>query len=225
MLQRIVNGKVTLKFKTSVKKELQRAFGPPVTPASKQEMTVTAAPAAWDVDKFFVPITTAAALLPQHFRIKDLEKATCLQLHATPEDAAMGYAPCPYTGIRKHMGGLIRSWVEERSPHSRQHYFRAGRRTNWKPNQRPLLFLNHVLGNSNKAVAWAPYMHVRGGGWVYDPDQAAKEVMPTEAILNTAAALYKKQGMRGATRTLSKVTQKMTKVTYVVTGSAYVSSA
>jgi hypothetical protein len=157
-------------------------------------------------DRYHAAIVRAAAALKQ-FHFKDLYPLVCKNLGATEEQARNGVAPCPYSGELKDstkLKGLIRSWVEERSPHSRQHYFLGGRRKIWTAkNPRPLLFVNEKLGAVNAANEWMPYTTARGEIWVFSPDLANSAVKPTEAVLNAAAAAYKKHGMRGATRTVS----------------------
>jgi hypothetical protein len=108
-------------------------------------------------------------------------------------------APCPYTHELKDIKGVVRSWIEERSPHSRQHYFRNGKRIHWNDaNPRELLFVNPVLGEKNNAVAWRPYNTVRGGGWSFNPAAANAYVKPSEETLVVASGLYRRIGVRGA---------------------------
>ena len=157
-------------------------------------------------DRYHAAIVRAAATLKQ-FHFKDLYPLVCKNLGATDEQARNGIAPCPYSGEltdSTKLKGLIRSWVEERSPHSRQHYFLGGRRKIWTAkNPRPLLFVNEKLGAVNAANDWMPYTTARGEIWVFSPDLANSAVKPSEEVLNAAAAAYKKHGMRGATRTVS----------------------
>ncbi len=138
-------------------------------------------------------------------RFKQIYSAICLALGATPEEAEKGFAPCPYTGQLKNHEGLIRSWIEERSPHSRQYYFKAGKRTKWREGQRPLLFINPFLGEANNRVNWMPYHHVRGAGWSFDPTAALNWPRPSEEVLNNASAAYRKQGMRGGSERTAAV--------------------
>jgi hypothetical protein len=138
-------------------------------------------------------------------KFKDIYYNICINLGATPEDALMGIAPCPYENTRKDIKGLIRSWVEERSPHSRQHYWRGGKRVHWTNNERPLLFVNWGLANANTQVEWMPYNHVRGNGWIFDPVAASAWIKPNEEILERATTAYRKIGMQGNTnRTINK---------------------
>jgi hypothetical protein len=224
-----VNGKWAFKLKDTFEATLVKNLGSPITLAGPQEISITSTP--WTTDKFFVPVTSAFTSMASYYvRPKSVYTQVCINLGATPSDAQRGYAPCPYkTGTYEqrlmNMEGRIRSWIEERSPHSRQHYFCAGKRASWKPNSRPLLFLNPVLGKANKDAAWAPYTYARGGGWAYDPEQAKKEIKPSEDILNAAAALYKKKGMRGQGRKVFKANVSMMTVNYVATGSVFVPSA
>ena len=214
-------------FATSIKDALAQNVPRSTLVPGKQMFRVVRTTTPWQTDRFFVPITTAAASMPPNWQFKNLYAAVCTNLGATPEEAVKGIAPCPYnTGLRKDMRGLIRSWVEERSPHSRQRYFRAGGRSAFdaKPNLRPLLFVNPVLGEVNNSVAWAPYKTVRGGGWTYDPEAAAAAEKPSEEVLNAAAALYLKKGMQGQNRTVSKADVKITNAVYTVTGSVFAST-
>jgi hypothetical protein len=212
-------------FAASIKDALAQNVPHSKMVPGKQVFRIVSTSTPWQTDRFFVPITTAAASMPPNWPFKKLYKAVCLNLGATPEEAAKGIAPCPYnTGVRKDMRGLIRSWVEERSPHSRQRYFRAGSRSGFdaKPNLRPLLFVNPVLGEVNNSVHWAPYTPVRGGGWTYNPEAAEAAEKPSEEDLNAAAALYLKKGMQGQNRTVSKADVKITNALYTVTGSVFV---
>ena len=132
---------------------------------------------------------------------KNIYKFVCRDLGATEEQAIVGNAPCPYTGILKDQKGRIRSWIEEHSPHSRQYYFRAGRRTNWRGDRSRLLFTNVLLGEKNNAGGWQPYRAVRGNGWCLDPIAAQSWVQPSEDVLMIAESMYKKKGMQGSPRT------------------------
>ena len=131
----------------------------------------------------------------------------CRALGADEESAENGIAPDPYNpGSLKDIRGLIRSWVEERCPHSRQHYFRGGVRARWLPGQRSMLFVNYGLAHANEAVAWAPYQFVRGDGWMLDPETATAYQKPSDEGLDAAAAQYKKRGMQGCRNATSSVT-------------------
>jgi hypothetical protein len=151
-------------------------------------------------DRYHAAIVDAAATLKQ-FNFKDLYPLVCKNLGATEEQINKGIAPCPYTGELKDcakLKGLIRSWVEERSPHSRQYYFRGGKRAVWTAkNPRPLLFVNEKLGAVNAANEWMPYTTARGDFWEFNPDRANSVIQPTDEMLDIAAAAYKKKGMRG----------------------------
>lgn len=128
----------------------------------------------------------------------------CIRLGASHEDALKGITICPYTCTKKDIRGLIRSWVEERSPHSRQYYWRGGVRWN---NKNPLLFVNDGLAEKNEACNWMPYNHVRGNGWRYDPAAARAYIQPSEDILSAATAAYRKTGMQGKSHTASSSDQ------------------
>lgn len=144
-------------------------------------------------------------------KFKDIYYLVCLNLGATAEEASKGIAICPYEDVKKDIRGLVRSWVEERSPHSRQHYFRGGKRVSWTTEQRPLLFVNWGLAKANTQNEWMPYNRVRGDGWILDPKAAEKWVKPDETILEAAAKAYKKVGMQGCPRTAN--VQDIVKVT------------
>ena len=139
-------------------------------------------------------------------QFKDIYYTVCKNLEASDADASKGIAPCPYTGQKKDIKGLIRSWVEERSPHSRQYYWRGGKRVIWTEEQRPLLFVNWGLAKANAEKKWMPYNHVRGNGWILDPMAAKKWVQPSDEILRLATAAYRKTGMQGSPRTPSAPT-------------------
>jgi hypothetical protein len=164
-------------------------------------------------DKYHAPITKAAEALGS-FTVSQLYYPVCIAMGGTPQQAAGGLAPCPYTNVLKDHRGLIRSWIEERSPHSRQHYFRAGRLAAWKPNTRPMLFVNEVLGQKNAALEWKPYSYARGHLWSYNPEAAAEVEKPSQAILEAAAALYKKKGMRGSNHVTATRNVQVKKVNY-----------
>jgi len=155
-------------------------------------------------DAYFKPIVNAILAIQretgnQMWRFRDIYSRVCLNLGATEAQAATGVAPCPYTGYVKNMKGLIRSWVEERSPDSRQYYFKQNRRKYWRPDERLLLFVNPGLRQSNTNVHWMPYNHTRGKGWILNPSAANAVIKPSENILNNAVAAYRpRYGMRGA---------------------------
>ena len=175
------------------------------------------------VDRFFLPIIKAFQKLQKlHDRLqfRQIYMQVCLNLGAAPDRAALGFAPCPYKGGEKNMKGLIRSWVEERSPHSRQHYFRGGRRANWRAHERPLLFVNPVLGENNAANAWQPHTRVRGAGWQFNPEAAQVVTLPSNEMLNAAALLYgNKQGMQGRGRVTHACDVQVKSINYTVKGS------
>jgi hypothetical protein len=158
---------------------------------------------AYMEDRFFLPIVKAFQDMQKNYEVvqfKQIYTQVCLNLGATPEHAELGFAPCPYKGVEKNMKGLIRSWVEERSPHSRQRYFRGGSRVIGRQDERPLLFVNVILGQNNAANEWRPYTHARGRGWKFDPQAAEMAEMPSNDVLNAAAAIYRKKGMQGRAR-------------------------
>jgi hypothetical protein len=191
-------------------------------------VTIRASHRIYMVDRFFVPIIKAFEKLQKEqasLRFKEVYKQICLNLGAPPERAALGFAPCPYKGTEKNMMGLIRSWVEERSPHSRQHYFRGGNITAWRPYERPLLFVNPVLGQNNSANAWRPHTHARGRGWQFNPDAAEASTMPTIDVLNAAALLYVKKGMQGRGRVKHARDVQVKSISYKVKGSGTMHAA
>ena len=163
-----------------------------------------------NVDEYYEAIIETVCEITDNgrkaFQFKDIYKGVCLKLGATEEQAEEGIAYCPYKHKLKNMCGLIRSWIEERSPHSRQYYFRNGKRAYWKFGARPLLFVNNGLGQKNNECNWMPGNHVRGNGWYYNPNAAKRAVQPSESTLNTAAAAYKKTGQRGSNHTVSAAT-------------------
>jgi hypothetical protein len=157
-------------------------------------------------DRYHDAIISAFTTLHRHYeklKFKEIYYHVCLNLGASDEQAKSGLAICPYTSQVKCHKGLIRSWIEERSPHSRQHYFRAGKRVFWKQGDRPLLFINEGLAEQNEKVAWEPYKTVRGDGWIFNPIKPNKYTKPSEEILMAAANKYLKVGMRGAARTIA----------------------
>lgn len=153
-------------------------------------------------DRYFIPITqafkTLHALGRAKIQFKDIYPLVCKNLGATDGQANLGQAPCPYKGIVRDIKGLIRSWVEERSPCSRQYYWRNGKRVHWSFDQRPLLFVNEGLGQKNNEKNWMPYSHVRGNGWIFDPEAAEAWHQPSELVLYAATQAIQKQGCRGA---------------------------
>ena len=130
------------------------------------------------------------------FQFSHLIYSVCKILGASEDQAIAGVTYHPYTGkLIKNTIGWIATWIEERSPDSRQRYFMAGKRYN---STRPLLFVNDKLFEANTKCEWRPYSYVRGDVWRYDPAAAQARVQPEENTLAAAALLYRKQGMRGA---------------------------
>jgi hypothetical protein len=156
------------------------------------------------------------------FQFRDLRSHMAMLFGADdPRQAAMGMCYHPYNGklidIRRHVC-YIAFWIEERSGHSRQYYWRANRRVHWSEEERPLLFINPGLAAANNAIAWRPYSQVRGTGWYLNPTEAKrwyKEERPSDAVLAAADAVIdnpppkrdgtirrsRRGGMRGATHT------------------------
>ena len=129
----------------------------------------------------------------KHFQFKDILYHVALALGADDDASALdGKCYHPYAGTRwtkNHLCGQVASWIEERSPHSRQRYWRGNKRITWTELQRPLLFTNPGLGEANDAVEWRPYEHVRGKGWYLHPDDAARwysEKRPSDKTLDLA---------------------------------------
>jgi len=154
-------------------------------------------------DSFYKPIVTAFITLGGYARplkFKDIYEQVCLNLGSKPSDAKHGIAPCPITGRVMNHKGRIRSWIEERSPCSRQHYFRAGKVAVWKPNKCPLLFINNKLGRMNQECNWQPYNRVTGDGWLFNPPAANQYPLPSYETIIAAAAMYRRKGMQGMNR-------------------------
>ncbi len=153
-------------------------------------------------DRYFIPITQAFQSLHTlgHAKIqfKDLYPLVCRNLGAKDAQAKLGQAPCPYKGNVRDIKGLVRSWVEERSPCSRQYYWRNGKRVFWSFDQRPLLFVNEGLAKKNDEKNWMPYSYVRGDGWMFNPEAAEAWSQPSEVVLQVATQAIQKQGCRGA---------------------------
>lgn len=149
------------------------------------------------MDRWEYAIRQAIEDFPTGFAFKDLVFPVAMILGAdSEEDALKGKTYHPYTGKPiDNVQGWVATWVEERSPDSRQRYFCAG--TRHKTNK-PLLFVNDGLYRANTTCAWQPYTYVRGGRWFYNPAAALNRPQPTEEVLEAAAALYRKKGMRGA---------------------------
>lgn len=152
------------------------------------------------------------------FQFKDLCHIVAMLFGAeTEEDAHHGVCFHPYTKrqINKNLGAGIATWIEERSPHSRQRYWFANRRVYWTEKQRPLLFINPGLAEANAAKGWRPYSYVRGNGWYLNPVEAKRWFMedrPSEQVLQEADLVFdnpppkkdgtlrvpKRGGLRGA---------------------------
>jgi hypothetical protein len=149
------------------------------------------------MDRWEYAIRQAIEDFPTGFAFKDLVFPVSMILGAdSEEDALKGKTYHPYSGKPiTHVEGWIATWIEERSPDSRQRYFCAGSRIR---SNKPLLFVNDGLYRANTTCAWQPYNYVRGGRWLYNPAAALNRVQPTEEVLEVAAAMYRKKGMRGA---------------------------
>jgi hypothetical protein len=194
----------------------QNAF--PISRAGQLTVSLVETTAMYLTDRYCAPILKAFMALPPNSQFKAVYPLVCLNLGATPEQAAKGIALCPEKGVLMDIKGKIRSWVEERSPHSRQHYFRGGRIATWGPNARPLLFVNPVLGENNAAGQWHPYIRVRGRGWSFDPSAAEAAPQPSVAVQQAAAALYRKRGMQGRGRVAHAMNVQVTQLRYTVRG-------
>jgi hypothetical protein len=161
----------------------------------------------YKVDRFLKAILeTFVELDPeqQGLRPKDTYYSVCKKLGASEEDALNNQVVCPYTGVllsKANLQGRIRSLIEEHSPHSRQFYFRAGKRTTWTDEPNRCLFVNWDLEAKNTQINWMPYETVRGGRWVLDPKAAAKYTRPSEEVIQSAVSMYKRVGMRGTNHT------------------------
>ena len=94
---------------------------------------------------------------------------------------------------RTSMGGRVRSWIEERSASSRQHYFRGGRLQSdgWRPN----LFFNPKLTANNFVRQFKPYSKVKGGKWYMTPTPI--DLVPERTMLEEAERDYRCKGMQG----------------------------
>jgi hypothetical protein len=148
------------------------------------------------MDRWEYAIRQALRWHPHGFRFQELVHDVCLVLGAEADQAMDGIAYHPYTGkMITNVQGWIATWIEERSPDSRQRYFVAGKRYN---STKPLLFVNDKLYEANMRCEWRPYSYVRGGLWRFDPAAAQNRPQPDEDSLNAAELLYRKQGMRGA---------------------------
>ncbi len=149
------------------------------------------------MDRWEYAIRKAIQTFPDGFRLSQLVYPVCIELGSSEDEAMAGISYHPYSGKQiTNTQGWIATWIEERSPDSRQRYFCAGKR--WTATNRPLLFVNDGLYEKNTSCNWVPYTHVRGTMWRFDPAAAQARPQPDEDTLNAAALLYRKQGMRGA---------------------------
>ena len=103
----------------------------------------------------------------------------------------------PNTGkhvSEKNMAGAVRSYIEENSASSRQHYFRGGKLqpVGWRKN----LFYNPGLLEANTLIAWVPYNSVRGTRWYMSPTPTVS--LPNRDTLISASLQYRKIGMNGS---------------------------
>ena len=140
----------------------------------------------------------------QGLRQRDVYYTVCKKLGASEEDALNHRAPCPYTGelmLKANLTGRIRSLIEEHSPHSRQFYFRGGKRTTWTEQPYRCLFVNWGLEAKNTQNQWMPYTRARGDVWILDPKAAAQYTRPSEDVLYNAELAYRRTGMRGRNHT------------------------
>ncbi len=166
------------------------------------------------LDRWCSAIVTAAKKaqarsLNGTFEFKDIRFDVCMALGCDNEDdARRGFAYHPYKGTRINVSGYIATWIEERSPHSRQRYFKGGRRVSkWDENTHPLMFVNEGLARANDKTNWAPFVetkdgqwkrnYVLGSGWRFDPVSARAAKTPSEEVLAAAETMYHKKGMQG----------------------------
>lgn len=124
------------------------------------------------------------------FYLRELYPTIALYLGAKEEDVLRKNYVCyhPDNGKQIKDMGYVRTWIQERSPCSRQRYWR-----NNKCSERtyPLLFINPVLGRKNVEQNWMPGSQVRGDYWYFDPDEANRWYVtykPTPAVLAAADA-------------------------------------
>lgn len=174
------------------------------------------------MDRWEYAIRKAVKVFPDGFRLSQLLYPVCIELGSTEDEAKSGITYHPYSGKQiTNTLGWIATWIEERSPDSRQRYFCAGKR--WAATNRPLLFVNDGLYEKNTACNWCPYTHVRGTIWRMDSAAAEARQQPDEETLNAAALLYKKQGMRGARNRIPctqnfAVTERIANIPGIATG-------
>ena len=105
-----------------------------------------------------------------------------------------GICPAKKKPISKtSMAGRVRSWIEERSASSRQHYFRGGvlQSDGWRPN----LFFNPKLSANNLAGKFKPYKHVIGAKWYVTA--CPIDLIPERTMLEEAERDYRRVGMQG----------------------------
>ncbi len=155
------------------------------------------------MDRWEFAIREALKEFPDGFQLRNLLYPVCRNLGASEDEALAGIAYHPYTGKPINVQGWVATWVEERSPDSRQRYFVAGSQYTSK---KPLLFVNDGLYETNTRNDWRPYTYTRGSLWRYDPAAAEARQQPDAEILQAAALEYRKKGMRGI-RNRTAVTQ------------------
>jgi len=153
------------------------------------------------------------------FYTHELYPYVALYLGAKESDVAAKKYICyhPVNGKQISDMGYIRTWIQERSPNSRQRYWRSN-----ICSERPyaLLFVNPELGEQNIAAGWQPGSRVRGGHWYLDPDRALNWYTlykPTHGTLSAAdrhIVAAKRGCMRGTGHT---------KAPHCVIGTRYVS--
>jgi hypothetical protein len=124
------------------------------------------------------------------FYQRELYPTIALYLGASDEDVKRKKYVCyhPVSGKKISDMGYVRTWIQERSPCSRQRYWRANIRSERKFD---LLFINPVLGQHNIARNWMPGSQVRGDYWYFDPEEARRWYVmnkPSNAVLTHADA-------------------------------------
>ena len=129
---------------------------------------------------------------------EDLQAYCIKRIHHVTDyvfSATKGVCPAKNKPINKAaMAGRIRSWIEERSGSSRQHYFRGGtlRVEGWRPN----LFYNPLLSDANSSHDFMPYKHVRGSSWYLKSTPG--ELIPSRKLLLLAEREIECKGMQGS---------------------------